>query len=211
MSYDISHVDGPNAVAKTRVSPRVRSAENCFHKWDIADLSDWPANQAHFVTVSDEDAHSGNYSLRMEANGLNSAEAIGFSAPVPAEGTEALLVSFWVKHSGNTNEESIGTGLNNLGLTALWLESVAEGVAGSGVIGGFDIVLDGNVDDRLIPLLGQTGEWRHYAFVLYPQPGAVGLEIRPRYWHQFTGVTYWDDFFVAPASDAIEALFQLRP
>jgi hypothetical protein len=172
---------------------------------------DWRTNQSHYVSVSDEDAHSGDHSLRIESNGSNSFEAIGISAPVPIDGSEALLVSFWVKHSGNTSEESIGTGLNNLGLTALWFDGLDAGSADSGVMGGVDIVFDGSVDDRLIPLLGPSGDWMHYAFVLYPIPGAVGMEIRPRYWHEFTGVTYWDDFFVAPASAAIEALLQVHP
>jgi hypothetical protein len=162
--------------------------------------ADWPARQPHVVTVSDEDAHSGRYSLRVEANGSNPFEAVGVSERIPVDEGEPIQVSFWVKYSGNADQESIGTDLNNLGLTAHWFDNLEGGAAGYGQIGGIDIVLDGRLDDRLIPLLGQAGEWMHYAFVLYPSPSAVGLEIRPRYWHEFQGVTYWDDFFVAPVA-----------
>ncbi|RMF54274.1 MAG: T9SS C-terminal target domain-containing protein, partial [Bacteroidetes bacterium] len=37
-----------------------------------------------------------------------------------------------------------------------------------------------------------------YAYVAYPPEGAVGLEARLRYWHQFQGNTFWDDVAIIP-------------
>ena len=47
----------------------------------------------------------------------------------------------------------------------------------------------------------ENSGWTQYAFVVYPIEGAVGMEIRLRYWHSFEGATYWDDVSITNLSD----------
>jgi hypothetical protein len=65
--------------------------------------------------------------------------------------------------------------------------------------------MDGTFNPQFIPLLKVDGagktegaDWTQYGFVLYPLDGAIGTELRPRYWHGFSGATYWDEFKVIP-------------
>ena len=169
--------------------------------------ADWPATQPHFQTVTDEQAHSGSQSLRIETNGANQDETVAISDRVPVSEGEPVLISFWVKHEGHTLPDSIGTGQNNLGLSMLWYENLEAGTAGYGQIGEVIIELDGQFNglpsEQLIPLLVRetSSGWVQYAFVGYPVPGSVGVEIRLRYFHQFEGVTYWDDVVIIPLGD----------
>ncbi|MFO7314049.1 T9SS type A sorting domain-containing protein [Rhodothermus marinus] len=159
-------------------------------------LAGWPASQEFAVTVTESDAHSGRRSLRIEdLQGTAQYEAVAISERVPVVAGEPVLVSFWVRYEGVASPETIGEGNNNIGLTALWYNQMESGAAGWGEIGGVDIRLNGEYNEQVIPLAARedsTG-WRQYAFVVYPKEGAVGMELRLRYWHEFTGTTYWDD------------------
>ncbi len=182
----------------------VDAGDTWYYWWsDFSSGADWPATQKHFQYVTDADAHTGTYSLKIEQNPLvadPSAETVAISDRVPVTPGEPVLLSFWVRHDGNSSPATIGTGQNNLGLTILWYDNLAGGAAGWGEIGGADVVLNEEGNQHLIPLLTRetTTGWTQYAFVAYPAAGAVGVEARLRYWHQFDGVTYWDDVFIAP-------------
>jgi hypothetical protein len=186
----------------TFFNPNMDAGAHWYSWWNeySEGKADWPATQAHCVTVSSEEAHSGSHSLKIEENYANPFEAVGISERIPVEQGEPLLVSFWVKYLEDAEGQTVGSGLGNLGLTALWFSNVP----GFGLIQGLDIMLDGELDERLVPRLHSPSEWSRYAFVLYPPAGASSLEVRPRYWHEFQEATYWDDFFVAPISDILE-------
>jgi hypothetical protein len=156
---------------------------------------DWPASLQFMMTQSDEAAHSGNYSLKIEELDASAPEAVAISDRVPVTAGEPVLASFWVKHEGVPNPDSIGIGENNIGMTALWYSSLESGAAGYNEIGGLDIRLNGDYNPGVIPLATRTTDsgWTHYAFVVYPAADAVGMELRLRYWHGFQGTTYWDD------------------
>jgi Secretion system C-terminal sorting domain len=181
------------------------SGDNWYYWWNgMASGGDFPTAQPHFQYVTDDQAHTGSYSLRIETNGTNQDETPAISQRVPVTAGEPVLFSFWVKHEGNTNPTEIGTGQNNLGMTALWYDNLEGGAAGWGEIGGVDVTMTGTFNDlpaeQLIPLLVQEASsgWKQYAVVAYPKEGAVGVEMRLRYYHAFDGVTYWDDISIVP-------------
>ena len=149
------------------------------------------------VAKTTEEAHTGAASLRVERLGevLPGEEAVAISERVPVAPGEPVLISYWLKTAGNASPETIGEGDNNVGLTALWYSSLASGAAGYNELGGLDIRLNGEYNPEVIPLLPRQAEngWTQYAFVVYPREGAEGMELRLRYWHTFTGATYWDD------------------
>ena len=171
-----------------------------YYWWDgfPTGSPEWPAAQPFEVTVTTSEAHTGASSLRIEQRDPAASEAVAVSQRVPVTPGQPVLLSYWVKTAGNADPATIGTGDNNVGLTALWYNNMEGGAAGYGEIGGADIRLNGEYNPQVIPLLPQQADngWTQYAFVVYPAAEAVGMELRLRYWHSFTGATYWDDVFV---------------
>jgi hypothetical protein len=163
----------------------------------------WETTKPHFMYVTDAEAHSGSHSLLIEANPTytgDNQETVAVTDRVPVTAGEPVLFSFWVKREGNTNPTEIGTGQNNLGLTLLWYNNLQGGAAGFGEIGGADVIMSQETNEHLIPHLVQEAAsgWTQYAYVGYPAAGAVAVEARLRYWHTFTGKTYWDDVVIVP-------------
>ena len=158
------------------------------------------------VAKTTEEAHTGDASLRLERLGTPTdvaGEAVVISERVPASQGEPMLVSYWLKTEDNAAPAEIGTGDNNVGLTALWYSSLESGAAGYNELGGADIRLNGEYNPQVIPLLPRQADngWTQYSFVVNPIENAVGMELRLRYWQQFTGATYWDDVVVADVAD----------
>ncbi|PAP75382.1 T9SS type A sorting domain-containing protein [Rubrivirga marina] len=180
-----------------------------YYYWDnFPRGGDWPDTQAFDVTVTDADAHTGGHSLRIEQLDPTASEAVAISERVPVTPGVPVLVSYWLKTEGNADPATIGQGDNNVGMTALWYSSLESGAAGYNELGGLDIRLNGEYNPNVIPLLPQQADngWTQYAFVVYPREDAVGMELRLRYWHSFTGTTYWDDVFIGDAPDVAAEL-----
>ncbi len=158
-------------------------------------MEGWPETQPFFLTRTTAEAHTGTSSLLIEQNTDDAPEAVAITERVPVTPGEPVLVSYWLKSEGNADPATIGQGDNNVGLTALWYSSMESGAAGYNELGGLDIRLNGEYNPNVIPLYPQTADngWTNYAFVVYPREDAVGMELRLRYWHAFTGSTYWDD------------------
>jgi hypothetical protein len=184
--------------------------EGWYYWWPDFDqgLEGWP-NELYFMqTVSAEAAHTGNHGLVMEETIESGNEIVAISERVPVTAGEPMLVSFWVKHQDVPEPATIGEETNNIGITVLWYDNMEAGAAGYGELGGLDIRLNGEYNPNVIPLALQEtdSEWTQYAFVVYPNTAAVGMEMRLRYWHGFQGTTYWDDVFVAPVSSVIGSI-----
>ncbi|HEX8298941.1 MAG TPA: T9SS type A sorting domain-containing protein, partial [Rubricoccaceae bacterium] len=197
----------------------VKSDGNTLTSWHGANVdltSDWYTYWPGFdgsratpnwvVGKTTAQAHTGAASLRVERLGapLAGEEAVAISQRVPVTPGRPVVVSYWVKHEGNADPTTIGTGDNNLGLTALWYNNLAGGRNGYGEIGGADIRLNGEYNSQVIPLLPRNAAngWTNYAFVLNPIANTVATEVRLRYWHTFTGVSYWDDIAITNISGA---------
>lgn len=189
-------------------NPNMDLGDTWYYYYDHFDTGEraFPEEQSHIVTVTDEAAHTGTRSLKIERHNLAvGGEAVAISERV-AVGNEPVLVSFWLKTEGVLHPDSIGTADYNLGIRALFYENLEAGVAGYGQIGEAAIRLNGDPTNagyspRVIPLLPRQSEtgWTQYAFVFYPQDErTVGMEVRLSYWHHFEGTTYWDDVFITP-------------
>ena len=151
------------------------------------------------MTATTEDKASGERSLVIQdLLSEPSTEAPLISERVPVVAGQPVLVSFRVKHSGVTTPDSLGIGDANYGLTALFYENMTGGADGYGEIGGADIRLNGDYNPMVIPLVSRvaTSGWTHYAFIVYPKEGAIGMELRMRYWHSLTGSLFLDDISI---------------
>tara|TARA_R110002124_G_scaffold120157_3_gene278041 strand:+ start:26881 stop:29505 length:2625 start_codon:yes stop_codon:yes gene_type:complete len=173
--------------------------------------ADWPESWQFAMTRTNVEAHSGTYSTRIEQLNPEAPEAVAISDRVPVTVGEPMLVSYWVKYENVPFPDSIGKADNNIGMTALWYSSLESGAAGYNEIGGLDIRLNGEYNSNVIPLAPrvENSGWTQYSFVVYPADGAVGMELRLRYWHAFEGATYWDDVFIAPVSAVTDNLDNL--
>ena len=181
---------------------------NTWHGANVDLPADWytfwpgfdggPENPQWIMAKTTEEAHTGSASLQIQRLGSAAdvgGEAVAITERVPASQGEPMLVSYWVKTEDNAAPTEIGTGDNNVGITALWYSSLESGAAGYNEIGGADIRLNGEYNPQVIPLLPRQADngWTNYAFVLNPIENTEGMEVRLRYWHNFTGTTYWDD------------------
>lgn len=165
--------------------------------------SDWPQNQPFVVTLNEAVKFQGSYSVRMtKRDRPGASEAVVISQRVPITPGQPVLVSYRLRHDGVLNPDSIGLGNYNVGLTALWYTNLQGGAAGWGERGGVDVRLNGDYNPMVIPLAPRqaSADWRHYAIVFYPpaDPQIVGMELRLRQWHNFSGTTYWDNVAIVP-------------
>jgi len=180
-----------------------------YYWWDgFSSGNDWPTAQPFTISTTTDEAHSGSHSLRIEQLDPTASEAVGISERVPVTPGTPVLISFWLKTVGNGAPSTIGEGDNNVGIVPIFYNQMESGAAGYGEIGGIDIRLNGEYNPQVIPQLPKQADngWTQYAFVVYPKDGAVGMEVRLRYWHSFTGTTYWDDVFIGDAEDVADAL-----
>ena len=182
----------------------------------------YPSGQQWVNGVTNADAHTGTKSLKIQhlTAPNDGDEAVHISQRVPVTPNKPVLISYWVKTEGNASPTTIGTRAsgnasdNNIGLTALWYTNLTAGRAGYGEVGGADIRLNGEYNPMVIPLLPRQAAngWTQYSFVVTPPTrGAtdapiVGMELRLRYWHGFTGTTYWDDVVIADVADVVGLL-----
>ena len=193
----------------------VKSDGNVLTSWHGANVdlpadwyTYWPGFDASRATPqwvmakTTAQAHTGDASLEVRRVGTPAeagGEAVAITERVPAVQGQPMLVSYWLKTDGNADPTTIGTGDNNVGITALWYRSLLSGAAGYNEIVGADIRLNGDYNPQVIPLLPQQAAngWTNYAFVLNPVENTAGMEVRLRYWQQFTGATYWDDVSIS--------------
>ena len=199
---------------------------NTWHGANVDLPADWytfwpgfdggPENPQWVMAKTTAQAHTGGASLRVERLGNPTdvtGEAVAITERVPVTVGKPVLVSYWLKTEDNATPAEIGTGDNNVGITALWYNQLESGAAGYGEIGGADVRLNGEYNPQVIPLLPRQADngWTQYAFVLNPIAGAVGMEVRLRYWQQFTGVTYWDDVYVGDVETVANEVPNLLP
>ena len=177
----------------------VDAGEGWYYYTPDAEAS-FPTGQTWVNGPTTAAANSGALGLQMQRLGSAQGEAVHISSRVAASKGTPVLISFRARTAGNASPSTIGTGDNNIGLTGLFYRNMTGGKDGYGEVGGFDVRFNGEYNDRVIPRLAQTAstDWRHYAIVAYaPEKPAnetvVGMELRLRYWHQFTGQAHFDD------------------
>ncbi len=144
-----------------------------------------------FMAQTQDEAHSGLSSLKMQKDSTG-YELVVNSDPVTFvnDGTP-LVFSAWVKTElpagmadlANTDPS------NAMGFTVTWHDGTA-GADGWGEVGG---------SDYRFTVAGDTSDWTLYQCALTPPATATQFSLRARYWHNFMGTTYWDDFHVKRA------------
>ena len=173
-------------------NPNADVPDGWFYWWPdfSTGKADWSAQPA-FAGQTQEEARSGVSSLKMQKDSTG-YEIVVNSDPVDFvnDGTP-LVFSAWVKTAlpvgmadlANTDPS------NAMGFTVTWHDGTM-GADGWGEVGG---------SDYRFSVAGDSTDWTQYRGVLTPPATATQYSLRARYWHNFTGTTYWDDFHVKRA------------
>jgi hypothetical protein len=135
------------------------------------------------VSITDEAAHTGNYSLLVSDDDTNPAEVVAISDRNPIQGNELYTVQAWVKTEGINvlTEEDVERSI-------YFTVTYHTDDAGWAEVSGQDFfVIDQSVESK---------DWSLYSFTLTAPENATRMSIRARMQHQATGKVYWDDFAV---------------
>jgi len=141
------------------------------------------------VTITNETAHTGSYSLLVEDDASNPDEVVAISDRNPIEPGRSYGLSAWVKFDDvNLNEPF---DVEKAVFFTLTYHTDADGWAETA--GQDFFVVDQSQADR---------DWRLYTFTFTPPANATRVSARARLQHQATGKTYWDDFRLYPVEVA---------
>jgi hypothetical protein len=136
------------------------------------------------VSITDDHAFTGDYSLLVSDTADNPAEVVAISDRNPIEGNKVYTVEAWVK----TDSVILNTE-NDVEKSIFFTVTYHNDSEGWAEISGEDFfVIDQSVTSK---------DWTLYVFTLTTPAEATRMSIRARLQHQATGRVYWDDFAVA--------------
>ncbi len=171
-------------------NPNVDMPEGWFYWWPGESTGDaaWDTLVPVFAGQTRDEAHTGNASLKLVKDYMGDEVTVNSDIRDFINNGRALEFSAWVM-----TELPVGTAElanlvppNGIGFTVTW----HDGTGGAGGWGEVDN------DDFQFTLAGDTTEWTEYSFAVTPPVNAIQFSLRARYWPNFVGTTYWDDFKV---------------
>ena len=151
--------------------------------------------------VTTDQARTGSYSLKIAgADGRQQGELIFFTETVPIPAGSAgkkYVLSAWVKTSG-IKKDSVFNPEYTLGFTWTWHDQMfTDGQGWHEIASG---------DYRFV-LKDTAADWTQYQVILTVPDNAVqAISVRPRAWHLWTGVSYWDDFSLNAVLNAVASV-----
>jgi hypothetical protein len=146
--------------------------------------------------VTTEEAHSGDYSLKINAPvGREPGELVWISETVPIpEGSEGkqYVLTTWVR-TEDVIPDSIFNSSYSIGLTWTWHTQMFEDGGGWNETAGEDY--------RFYLTQPEQGWTQYTAIMTVPNNDVRAVSLRPRSWHVFTGVAYYDSFAMYEIKD----------
>jgi hypothetical protein len=143
-----------------------------------------------------EEAYDGDYSLKINAPvGREPGELVWISETVPIpEGSEGkqYVLTTWVR-TQDVIPDSIFNSSYSIGLTWTWHTQMFEDGGGWNETAGEDY--------RFYLTQPEQGWTQYTAIMTVPNNDVRAVSIRPRSWHVFTGVTYYDSFAMYEIKD----------
>ncbi len=145
------------------------------------------------ATISDEEAHNGQYSLRITEDDDDSDEVVYISDFLAVDATKNYILTAWVKTKDfSADSAAVNTGYR-IGFTVNWMR---------GVPGWQEI----RAEDMQFTITDSTTDWTQYAMALTPPEDATHICVRARYWAYATGTSYWDDFAITEVTPSANIL-----
>ncbi|MBL7067654.1 MAG: T9SS type A sorting domain-containing protein [Candidatus Marinimicrobia bacterium] len=173
---------------------------------NVAGWLDWYGGNGNYTMVTDEEAHTGSYSvvLYQDDDTLTSqSELVYYTQPYPVEAGEWYKIGVWVK-----TEDVNKTGMGEF--TYASAENINGGINLCFFTHGGNIETEWSAQgDRFIYVdqRDSTTDWRLYEAVHQASDLATGISVRARFNNWVTGTAWFDDFSVvkmAVAPTAIE-------
>jgi len=173
-----------------------------FYWWDNypAGSADWATKVPVLAGATQEQAHSGEWSLKIQETDDDNDECVVNSdiASFDNDGSPLVLSVYMKAELADGYAELANTnGSYGIGFTVTWHDGTG-GANGWGEVGGTDYRF-------VIP--SDTTDWVQYVCIMTPPENARQFSLRARFWNFAKGTTYWDDFSVkkyAPATGIIE-------
>jgi len=162
---------------------------------DVAGWMDWYGGNGNYTRITDEEAHTGSYSVIMYQDddlSTDQSELVYYSQPYPIEAGAWYKVGAWVK-TEKVNTTDMGE------FTYVSTENVDGGINICFFTHGGNIETSwSDQGDRFIYVdqRDSTTGWRHYEAVHQAQDDATGISVRARFNNWVTGTAYFDDFSV---------------
>ncbi len=175
-------------------------------------LSWYAGDNGSYGTVTNTDAHTGNYSQELfkPDTTSSSSEIVYYSIPYPVMPGEWYKVGFWTKTVGVNSDPGFEPSYttkerldDRMGITYFFH---SDGVIDQGwsLSGGDKFVyIDQTTTDS---------DWTYYEVAEQAPMDATGISVRSRYTSHPTGLSFWDDFTVkklVAAPVAIDDNFEL--
>ncbi len=161
-----------------------------------AGKAEWSDEMPQSGWQCSEFSYTGDYSLRMDKY-VEETELVVISDPVTFNNTgNPLLISAYVKTDlpEGMADMANADGSYAMGLTLTWHDGTC-GADGWGEVGG---------TDYRFTVAGDETDWTLYQAVMTPPENATQYSLRTRYWHYFTGTTYWDNITVQQTTSDLE-------
>ena len=159
-------------------------------------LSWYASDNGSYGTVTDNDAHTGDYAQELYKPDTTSStsEIVYYSAPFAVEAGEWYKVAFWVKTSGVNSDASFEPTYtmrdrldDRMGITYFWHIDDPLNIGWS---------LEGGDKFVYINQTTTDTDWTLYEVAEQAPENATGISVRSRYTSNPTGLSYWDDFCV---------------
>jgi hypothetical protein len=156
--------------------------------------------------VTDEQAHSGTYSLKMTADvGRDDGECVFFTEtiPIPLNSMgKKYMLSVWMM-TDSIIVDSVFNAESALGYTWTWHTKMFEDGGGWNEVAGADF--------RFALKDESTGWTKYNALMEVPQDDVAAVSIRSRSWHKWTGDSWWDDFEMVEVLSVITSVEEDDP
>ncbi len=170
--------------------PNVDTPAGWFYWWPdfSAGKAAWDTLVPVFAGQDKSVKRSGDASLKLEK------DSTGYEVVVNSDFTpfindgHALEFSAWVKTdlAAGMADSANADPSAGIGFTVTWHDDTG-GEDGWGEVKGAD---------AQFTLAGDVTDWTQYKALFQPPEKATQFSLRARYWHNFVGTTWWDDFQV---------------
>ncbi|MGC8654491.1 MAG: T9SS type A sorting domain-containing protein, partial [Candidatus Kryptoniota bacterium] len=155
----------------------------------------WPSAIFSGSGVTNEAAHTGSYSFKLNAPvGRQPGEIVWISKFIPIPPNSAgkkYVLSAWVKTKGINLDSLKNNSAYRIGFTWTWMKGVNDTATGWNEDKAEDYQFT-------LPAADTATDWTQYATIItVPDNNVTSVSVRARSWPQFTGTAYYDDFQLA--------------
>jgi hypothetical protein len=164
---------------------------------DVAGWMDWYAANGSWALVTDNQAHTGSYSVELSQPSTVSElnELVYYSQPYPVEAGEWYQIGVWVKTEGVKDSSDYEPTYITRDYHEEWVNLCYFFHGDENIETAWDNLPGGDKFVYIDQRDPSTG-WTHYTVAEQAPEEATGISVRARFNNQVTGTAWFDDFSV---------------